>query len=112
MLEPQSVRLLGIGGQAADRSKQWGTLEVRLKDTELDHTYQVDLKLLVPKRPDATLMEMQEVARASAVLVLRQAADLLERETIEAMEQQEAQRHAADAARLRQTFLGDDGERR
>ena len=103
-LEPVSVRLADIGGQAAVDDKMWASVEVALKDVDVDHTYVATLKLLVPKRLDVTLRELQEAARETAIYLLREAADLLERETIEALEQQEADRDAAEASRLRAAF--------
>lgn len=102
-LEPESASLT-VGGQSAISDQQWANLEVVFKDTDVDHSYTTTLRILVPKRPDATLRELQDAARKAAIPLLREAADLLERETLEALEQQEADRHAAEAAHLREKF--------
>jgi hypothetical protein len=100
-LELRDIRLTSIGGQAGERDVQWATLAVHLMNTDLEHGHTVDIKVLVPKRTDVTLGEMQEAAQQSAIHILQATIEFIESGPLSALETQINDRREAQAAELR-----------
>lgn len=73
MFEFESASFNGIGGDTNIRDQQWASLEIRLKDTDNGHISGVEIKLLVPRRPDATLHELEQSAERQAKAILTEA---------------------------------------
>jgi uncharacterized membrane-anchored protein len=85
-LKIEGGRLDRIGGQCNAPDAQWATLSVYLANADNDHSYTATAEILVPKRADATLLELQETARKEAVLLFRKAADALEAQSVADLE--------------------------
>ena len=82
MLKLEAISLNKIGGVCALADHQWASLELILRDTENDHGRPVDIGVLVPKRPEATLRELEEAARSEAIAILEAALGLLKESTV------------------------------
>jgi hypothetical protein len=113
-LELRDIRLTGVGERAADRDKQWATVSLHFHDTELDHGTSVEVRVLVPKRADATFGEVESVAQARSVVALRQALEILSEkplgQTQASLDDAEDARDAAAAERLRSFGLEPRGD--
>ena len=77
MLKFKRIGLDEIGAQTARKDRQWGNLTIILEDTETDHMRAIELGVMLPKRPDATMRELEEVARSEGIASLEAALDLL-----------------------------------
>ena len=102
MLEFRGAQLKKIGGTAGLRDRQWAVLDIGFRDTEIDHGLSVEIRLLVPKRDDATMSELEEVARSSAQAILAEAQSLLAQSSLAELRAREhAREDAEDAERER-----------
>ena len=77
MLKFKRIGLDEIGAQTALKDRQWGNLTIILEDTETDHMRAIELNVMLPKRPDATMSELEEVARTEGITTLEAALELL-----------------------------------
>lgn len=82
MLEFDEVSVSKIGGTAALRDRQWANLAVILQDTDTRHRRLVSVDVLLPKRPDVTMSELEEAARSEAVAILEVALESLKGSTV------------------------------
>lgn len=82
MFEFESASFHDIGGDTNIRDQQWASLEIRLKDTGNGHVSGVEIKLLVPRYPDATLHELEQAAERQAKAILTEALALLGQSSI------------------------------
>jgi hypothetical protein len=78
MLEFEAIDLNAIGGKTNLQDRQWANLALRFQDTETDHRRVVELNVMVPKRPDATIRELEEAARSDAQATLAAALQVLQ----------------------------------
>ena len=85
-LHLESVEFWDIGRSATQRTEQWGTIAVWMKDTGKGRNHLVEVKVAVPKRREVTFGEMQEIARTQAIEILHQAAKALEQGALHDLE--------------------------
>jgi len=98
MLRLESVDLDRIGGRTNSRHQQWANLEITLEETETGRMHGVDVRVIVPKRPDATMSELEEAARTGALAILEAAlGSLKESNLAELKAQLDAAKTKADA---------------
>jgi len=89
MLKFERIELDGIGRKTNFEDRQWANLELSLQDTETDHMRVVGLNVMVPKRPDATLRELEEAARSEGIAILEVALQVLRQSTVAELMAQE-----------------------
>ncbi len=82
MFEFHNGRLNGIGGETSLKDRQRAKLTMNLQETENGHISSVEIVLLVPNRPDATLLELEQAARRQAQAILTESLAELERSSI------------------------------
>jgi hypothetical protein len=99
MLEFRSARLKKIGGQAGLRDRQIAVLDIVLGNTETAHDLSVEIQLLVPKRPDVTMSEMEEAARCEAQAILAEAQNLLAQSSLAELQARQDAREDGYAVR-------------
>jgi hypothetical protein len=96
LFEFESGSLSDIGGATNMRDQQWAKVTINLKDTENGHISSAEIRLLVPKRPDATLLELEQSARSMAISILKEALSLAEQSSIAEWTEKEWAKAAAD----------------
>jgi len=90
-LQFKRARLERIGGPMAVADKQWATLSIGFLNDDLDHFQDVEIRVAVPKKPDATLSQIEDAARESALEVLKAAVVTLSGESIAELERRQAE---------------------
>lgn len=93
-LKFEGIHLSNIGRKAGVTDKQWAKLSIYLKDGDTNHSMTVDVDLLVSKSPTATMLQLQQEARDSAISVLREALSLIESDSLDGLERREAEQEA------------------
>lgn len=70
MLTLYEAQLSGIGAPTNDPTQQWASLSLGFREGDCGPILRAVLNMVVPKRPDATMIELQETARSSAIDIL------------------------------------------
>ena len=84
--EFSSIEFAHIGKTTGSKDMMWSQLEIRLLDTEGRRFSRAKLTLPVPRRPDVTYSELQNVARDHAIEFLRETLRCLEEHDVTTLE--------------------------
>ena len=84
-LEFSKIDFDGIGKTAGSPTLMWSHLLLAFRDTENDHHPSVELTLLLTRRPETTIAELELEARDRAKTILKEALAVVEANDLAAL---------------------------